>query len=130
MPYDVVSRYDCEPSQVARARGWLHHELGPRLPARANDELMDDAALIVSELLTNAIRAGCDAVTVGFALEPGCLRLGVSDNAPGVPALQALPSNDAGGRGLPIVAALAQDWGVVLPSADHPKEVWATLSFG
>ena len=129
MRYDVVSSFDCDASEVGRARKWVHAELTGLLPAQSPGEIVEDAALIVSELLTNAIRAGCELVTIGLALHPGCLRLGVSDDAPGFPVLRATAASDDAGRGLPIVSTLAQDWGVERPdAADGRKEVWAVLA--
>jgi anti-sigma regulatory factor (Ser/Thr protein kinase) len=132
MRYDVVSTYDCATTQVSRARAWVQGELEVRLPAQTRADIVDDATLIVSELLTNAIRAGCRVVTVGLALEPGCLRLGVTDDAPGVPVLREKHTSDLTGRGLPIVAALASDWGVIGTGSapERYKEVWATLAIG
>jgi anti-sigma regulatory factor (Ser/Thr protein kinase) len=130
MRYDVASSFDCDASQVARARNWVHEELAERLPVQASSEVVEDAVLVVSELLTNAIRAGCDFVTVGLALDSKGVRLGVRDDAPGFPVLKAAKPNDNAGRGLPIVSTLAQDWGVDRPGADGSrKEVWAVLAF-
>jgi anti-sigma regulatory factor (Ser/Thr protein kinase) len=130
MRYDVASSFDCDASQVARARTWVHGELAERLPMPASSEVVEDAVLVVSELLTNAIRAGCDFVTVGLALGTDSVRLGVSDDAPGLPMLRAAMPHDNAGRGLPIVSTLAQDWGVEpRDSDDSRKEVWAVLAF-
>jgi anti-sigma regulatory factor (Ser/Thr protein kinase) len=131
MHYDVASSFDCDASQVARARSWVHEELAERLPTRASSEVVEDAVLVVSELLTNAIRAGCDFVTVGLALRGDSVRLAVSDDAPGVPTLKPAAPHDNAGRGLPIVSTLAQEWGVERPDPGTcRKEVWAVLAFG
>jgi anti-sigma regulatory factor (Ser/Thr protein kinase) len=129
MRYDVASSFDCDASQVARARTWVHEELAERLPTQASQDVVEDAVLVVSELLTNAIRAGCDLVTVGLALDADSVRLGVSDDAPGYPVLRAVTAKDNAGRGLPIVSTLAQEWGVERPvPGDCRKEVWAVLA--
>jgi anti-sigma regulatory factor (Ser/Thr protein kinase) len=130
MRYDVVSSFGCDTAQVALARSWVQDELASRLPAKTPEDLVDDATLIVSELLTNAIRAGCELMTVGLALNTDCLRVSVSDDAPGIPTIRpAAPDADAG-RGLPIVSSLAQEWGVDRPGPfERRKEVWATLAF-
>jgi anti-sigma regulatory factor (Ser/Thr protein kinase) len=129
MLYDIVTTYGCDTTQVARARTWIQRVLAERLPERTRADVVDDAALIVSELLTNAIRAGCAVVRVGLALERDCIRLGVSDDAPGQPAVRETQPTDVAGRGLPIVASLASDWGVVRTTSppEGCKEVWATL---
>jgi signal transduction histidine kinase len=122
MHYDAVRRYGCDTKQVAAARTWVQNELQERLPT----SVIDDATLIVSELLTNAIRAGCTEVSVGLTVDVHSVQLSVADNAPGTPQLRDTAPSEASGRGLPIVAALAADWGVT-PSNDHHKVVWATL---
>lgn len=124
MRYDVVRRYGCDTTQVSVARSWVQHELDSRLPA----EIVDDATLIVSELLTNAIRAGCTDLSVGLTLEPGCLRLGVTDDAPGLPVMRETAVAEPSGRGLTIVASLADDWGVLPFQPDSRKLVWATIA--
>jgi anti-sigma regulatory factor (Ser/Thr protein kinase) len=87
-----------------------------------------DAELVISELVTNAIRAGCAEVSVHLVIEDECLRIGVEDQAPGLPRRREAANTDVTGRGLGIVSALASDWGV--RSTSVGKEVWAAIQFG
>jgi anti-sigma regulatory factor (Ser/Thr protein kinase) len=96
------------------------------LPAASeSSDLADDLEIIVSELVTNAVLAGCIAMHVLLTLSPSCLRIDLRDDAPGWPTeLNASPMDDHG-RGLAIVSALASRWGV--RRLRDAKEVWAEL---
>ncbi|WP_205699372.1 ATP-binding protein [Conexibacter sp. SYSU D00693] len=84
----------------------------------------DDVALLVSEVVTNAVRHGGardeDHVTVELTSEDHRLRIRVLDGGGGLPA-QRRPGSD-GGFGLHLVEALADDWGAA------PGEVWFVLA--
>jgi anti-sigma regulatory factor (Ser/Thr protein kinase) len=91
-----------------------------------SEERLGDAQLLVSELVTNAIRHGGQAgvavrLTVRASLET--LRVEVTDCGAGFdPSRLAAPSRErSGGWGLPIVAALAHRWGV---KHDTHTTVW------
>ncbi|MEU9374874.1 ATP-binding protein [Streptomyces sp. NPDC048255] len=86
----------------------------------------DDMLLCVSELATNALRHG---VPPGrgyllrlFGFEDATVRIEVHDSGPGLSRITARPPGAEGGRGLDLVAALADAWGV-LPRAPG-KVVW------
>ncbi|MER5215848.1 SpoIIE family protein phosphatase [Streptomyces sp. NPDC002838] len=95
------------------------------------DRLADDALLVVSELVTNAIvHAGTD-VELGCRLEPetGALVVEVLDHHPSRAPRDgpAEPPYDTPeyGRGLRLVAALAESWGITYRTG--AKTVWARL---
>ncbi|MEO3845772.1 ATP-binding protein, partial [Streptomyces sp. B22F1] len=99
--------------------------------------LRDDLQLLVSELVTNAVRHGAQPAgdhLVELLLWPadGHYWLAVSDPGPGLPALSPAPPDAAdtacGGRGLLLVDALAAAWGVV-PRRVRGKAVVAGLPF-
>jgi Histidine kinase-like ATPase domain len=117
---------ECVTSAPQRARSWLHTTLAPSLPATpASGELIHDAQLCASELLTNAIDARCATATLCTSLSADWLRLSVIDDAAGIPELRhAAPSADHG-RGLMLVAAISDRWGV--DPAASGKEVWVEL---
>ena len=129
MRYDDVVRYGCDPADVGPARRWTERALMTRLPDTAS-AVVGDAVLVVSELVTNAIRAHCSAVAVGIAVEPDSVRVAVSDNAAGTPTPKQAAPEEPAGRGLAIVAAVARQWGVRPCDIDgrEGKEVWARLS--
>ncbi|MEU5362508.1 SpoIIE family protein phosphatase [Streptomyces sp. NPDC005925] len=106
-------------------------QAGP-LTAPLSGRLADDAGLIVSELVTNAVvHAGTD-VDVTLRLEPdnGTLLLEVGDHHPSRAPRDGLTETPDGpseyGRGLRLVAALAESWGVTF--RPDIKTVWARLS--
>lgn len=70
----------------------------------------DDAELLVSELTTNAVRAGAGTVQVSVRVHHGELELGVADDGPGWPTRLRAGSHDPHGRGLMLVDAIADTW--------------------
>jgi len=76
-----------------------------------------DAGLLVTELVANSVRhAGLPSsaqITIGVSFDGGRLRVAVADSGPGfAPPNLAPPPQGASGRGLFLVEALADDWGV------------------
>ncbi len=98
----------------------------------------DDIVVVVSELLTNALRhavprpAGVwqrGPIRVGL-LQPGpCVLCAVSDPCGEVPAPREPDWFEETGRGLHVVASLSDEWGCTAPS-DAGKVVWATFGTG
>jgi anti-sigma regulatory factor (Ser/Thr protein kinase) len=87
---------------------------------------VDAAALIVSELATNAIRHARQGFTVRVQTTATELRAEVTDAGQGVPRPRSPEPLDPTGRGLQIVDSLAQDWGVRARTGGG-KTVWFTL---
>jgi anti-sigma regulatory factor (Ser/Thr protein kinase) len=116
--------FDCAHASPGEARRFCASNLSRALGADAH-ELIDDAQMIVSELLTNAINAQCDGADLIVSVQDGVVRIEVLDDADGVPQLRAPHARDERGRGLLIVAALASDWGYELSTKG--KRVWAEL---
>jgi anti-sigma regulatory factor (Ser/Thr protein kinase) len=94
----------------------------PDLPPHA----AADAVVVVSELVTNAVRAGADQIDVDYVLNEHDLLIRVSDDAPGLPVRQTAGVLDTSGRGLQLVEALAQTWHTVARGAVG-KSVQATI---
>ncbi|MFJ2906224.1 ATP-binding protein [Streptomyces sp. NPDC087212] len=92
--------------------------------------IADDAALVVSELVTNAIvHSGGQRVTVALSLRDGFLRIDVHDGVPNSHALPRAPCDaDEHGRGLVLVKAIAEEqrgtWGI----EDGGATTWCELS--
>ncbi len=98
-------------------------------------ERCDDIAMVVSELLTNALRhalpdvgqASRRAVRLAL-LQPGrAVICAVADPSPKIPAPGQPGDLCEGGRGLQVVSALADVWGCTPPS-HAGKVVWALFS--
>lgn len=92
------------------------------LSDRGLDETAFAAELILSELITNAIRHGAEPIRVRL-LYRRTLICEVSDSSNTAPHLRRAASTDEGGRGLFLVAQLSQSWGTrYLPEG---KVIWA-----
>ncbi len=127
------------PSSVSPAR----RALGADLRARGlGTTLIDDAALVLSEMLSNALKHASPLpdsgrVRLGWTVEqspaPGksSVTLQVSDGGGSTrPRVLAATRSATGGRGLGIVETLADDWGVNEDTSGSGTTVWATLSDG
>jgi anti-sigma regulatory factor (Ser/Thr protein kinase) len=92
------------------------------------DPLIDQAALGVTELLTNVLRhAQPDKMcTVDVELLLDRLTVSVHDHDPRLPAVRDAGTAATSGRGLALVAAMSESWGVK-PQGDTGKVVWFTL---
>jgi anti-sigma regulatory factor (Ser/Thr protein kinase) len=92
----------------------------------AANDVVADVATIAHELVLNAVNAGARAVDLHLALLPDRVRLEVGDDAPGMPELQPRNPDALRGRGLQIVAALSEEWGVATWDSGR-KAVWAEV---
>ena len=81
-----------------------------------------DTELILSELVTNAIRYGTEPIQVRL-IHDRTLICEVSDGSSTAPHLRHAATTDEGGRGLFLVAQLAQAWGTRYTS--RGKIIWA-----
>ena len=116
----------CDPRSARRARQWVVDQLSTmygRLGPAA-----DDAKLVVSEIVTNSVQAGCQEVALAIEAHHRRLTLGATDDAPGVPTLASPLPDVSRGRGLLIVNALAEHWGVDHDAHEGRKTVWAQLA--
>ncbi|MFF5455411.1 ATP-binding protein [Streptomyces sp. NPDC012950] len=87
------------------------------------------AELLTSELVTNALVHTDHGAVVTATVVPEQLRVEVRDFVPGLDAPHALPADDrTNGRGLVLVQALADSWGVEDQGAG--KVVWFELNGG
>jgi two-component sensor histidine kinase len=87
--------------------------------------LADVAELVVSELVTNAVRYGAGAVTLQLSRHHDGVVVEVGDEGAGTPRRRRSGADDEGGRGLLLVGALAAGWGV--RQAGAGKVVWCRL---
>jgi len=86
------------------------------------------AALLTSELVTNAVRhEASPAVMLDITCSSGQLRIDVHDSSRAMPAPADAPADAETGRGLIIVGALADEWGFY--PTPGGKAVYFTLTF-
>jgi anti-sigma regulatory factor (Ser/Thr protein kinase) len=103
-----------------------------RLAARAAEcwgrpDLADVAALLTSEIVTNAVRHANHRVRLGVLKVNNGLRVTVWDDGPGSPKFNPTVSPDAeSGRGLLLLHELADAHGALLTD-DGSKGVWFML---
>jgi anti-sigma regulatory factor (Ser/Thr protein kinase) len=90
-----------------------------------DDERCDDLAIVVSELVTNAVRYGGPPITLEVSTGSGVARVEVGDGAPSVPTPRSRDLLATGGRGLELVMHLASSWG--WRAVDRGKVVWCEV---
>ncbi|MEU5145287.1 ATP-binding protein [Streptomyces sp. NPDC021139] len=94
------------------------------------DSVGDIAALLVSELVTNALRHATGPIGVRVVRDPagvaGVLLVEVSDPLPDPPRERAARPDDEDGRGLQLVATAARRWGT--RPGEAGKTVWFELA--
>ncbi|MGW6359658.1 SpoIIE family protein phosphatase [Streptomyces sp. NPDC055092] len=83
------------------------------------------ATLVVSELVTNAIRYGAAPITLRLIRDTVGVICEISDAGPAAPHLRHAKAVDEGGRGLLLCATVAENWGVRY--SEEGKTVWAEL---
>jgi signal transduction histidine kinase len=110
-----------DPGAPMLARGLLRTRFAPQLtPAE-----LRAAEIVVSELVTNALRHGDGAIRLRLDYDDGVLRGEVIDDGAGFEAeVRARGARDVSGRGLWLVGKLARRWGV----HDGSSHVWFELA--
>jgi anti-sigma regulatory factor (Ser/Thr protein kinase) len=118
-------RFPESKSSVPQARQFVADSLTAVVP-----EVCETAALLVSELATNAVvHAESEfAVTVVYPTSAGRVRVEVTDSDATQPAPTRPPPNVPHGRGLLLVASLADEWGVEEARRRSGKSVWFELT--
>ncbi|MFF3359401.1 ATP-binding protein [Streptomyces sp. NPDC002917] len=113
----------CRPESARKARILV----ALALSAWDLDGLVDDAKLVVSEFVGNsAEHAGCHLIRVTVArLGPDRVRLAVIDKSVTKPTPRTASADDENGRGLSVVAALAETTGT--DTFRWGKRTWADL---
>lgn len=142
--YDTNRRYRVRPVLESTLRRWpskqrLRLAADPTAPRRARDFLAEACAdwhalgfvevggLVLSELVSNAVRHVGGIVEVSLHIADGLLTIEVRDEGGGVPAVVPQSRRTIGGNGLDIVSRLTRNWGVTL-NPEGGKSVWCVLA--
>ncbi|MER6445639.1 serine/threonine protein phosphatase [Streptomyces venezuelae] len=121
-PSDVAYWFlDPEETAPGRARRFARRAL----TRWGLEELEDSLELLVSEVVTNAVRYAERPVTLRL-LRTDVLRCEVGDDSPQLPRQRRARDTDEGGRGLFLVNRMARRWGATRLSSG--KVVWFELS--
>jgi anti-sigma regulatory factor (Ser/Thr protein kinase) len=92
------------------------------------NDVSETIALIASELATNSVRHAATAFQIRVERLPDRVHLEVEDDGEGEPVVKTPGPTDTSGRGLQIVQALADAWGVIPKPESTGKTVWATIA--
>ncbi|MFF0838059.1 MULTISPECIES: SpoIIE family protein phosphatase [unclassified Streptomyces] len=120
IPGDHVAEWhlDADPREVARARDLVRDLLLDwELP-----QAVETARLLVSEVVTNAVRHGGGGRVGLRVVRTDALLFEVTDDEPALPSMLAAGPYDEAGRGLRVVSRLAREWGA--SATGHRKTVW------
>ena len=111
-----------EPASATRARSLARRRLEDSYP----DETLQTVALLVTELVTNAILHARTPLQLTLESRPGHVRICVEDGSNEQPTPRHYASDAVTGRGLALVEQLASSWGVeTTPSG---KVVWCEVA--
>lgn len=96
--------------------------------SQLSSDVISDAELLVSELVTNALRHGHPDISVQMSTNPPCVGVAVRDGGGTEAIVPRSPAPaETSGRGLMIVDAVASSWGVTAEQPPPGKTVWFEL---
>ena len=119
--------FPASPDSIPAARRYVAEAL-----AQVPPSFCQTAALLVSELVTNAVRhAGGSDFVVEIQTFPaeGRLWVGVTDTETGLPVLRRPSVTAENGRGVQLISILADRWGARRRRYSTEKTVWFELSY-
>jgi anti-sigma regulatory factor (Ser/Thr protein kinase) len=90
-----------------------------------DDEWNSEVALVVSELVANAVRHAWSQLAISMDLAEEQVTMSVTDGSPQVPRQPSTSTFAESGRGVAIIQALVDEWGV--ERQPRGKRVWARL---
>ncbi|MFG2207307.1 ATP-binding protein [Streptomyces sp. NPDC048638] len=123
--HDIRLSVSGTPAVAASARRQFAAEIRDwGLPV--DSDALHTAELIAGELLSNAVQyAGQGAIALSASCDGNAVRVEVSDNSHGQPRPRGSGENDEHGRGLFLIAALADRHGIEPTAAG--KRCWAEV---
>lgn len=111
-----------DPAAVARVRAACARQM----EVWGLDQIAFTTELIISELVTNAIRYGIGPIRLRLLRDRDSLICEVDDGSSTSPHLRRAKTTDEGGRGLFLVAQFAQRWGTRYTT--RGKVIWTEQS--
>ncbi|MFF4394908.1 SpoIIE family protein phosphatase [Streptomyces sp. NPDC001480] len=123
VPVEDIAHWEipADPAAVSKARGWTARQL----TTWGLDDLLFTTEVIVSELVTNAIRHGRAPAELRL-IRHNVLVCEVTDSSSTQPRMRRTQTTDEGGRGLFLVAQLAGRWGC--RHGLNRKTIWSEQS--
>ena len=121
-------RLKCQVESVPEARRLVDRALSDAGLAadKGGGRLRDDALLVTTEMLANAVRACRTRLTLCVELHRTWMKVAVSDDSPAPAVLRRPGPEDTHGRGVEIIATLSRDWGQTTWDG-CTKTVWSRL---
>ncbi len=119
----ATARFGPELRSATEARRFVEDELRP---AGAGEDTLSHAALLVTELVTNAARHAHSAVDLTVAGDDGRVRIEARDDSSAF-SLAARVDTETRHRGLQLIEDLSEGWGVDV-RGDDGKTVWCVLA--
>nr|WP_201452596.1 SpoIIE family protein phosphatase [Streptomyces sp. HM190] len=120
LPPDRIAEWDVPPDPAAVAG--VRAAATAQLDAWGLEELVFGTELVLSELVTNAVRYGCGPIRLRL-IHDRTLICEVSDGSSTSPHLRYAATTDEGGRGLFLVSHLTERWGTRY--TPQGKVIWA-----
>ena len=121
---NIGARFAPTPTSIREARQFVV-EQAQHAPVTFPNGVIDDLALLVSELATNAVLHARTPFAIDLSIEPDVVRVAVDDESPDLPHPRVAGVEATTGRGLLILESLADRWGVKPLGPERPgKRVW------
>ncbi|WP_345712198.1 ATP-binding SpoIIE family protein phosphatase, partial [Kineococcus glutinatus] len=118
----VARQFPSDPASVAAARRFVTDVL----QAWAAERVADEAEVLTSELVTNAVLHTTEGVDLVVLRLADAVRVEIADSSVRMPVLREVDEEAVSGRGLHIVDLLARSWGV--EPTEHGKRVFFELA--
>jgi len=122
-PTSITLRLVSEPTAAIRARDSPRHACAG-LPG----PLLEDAALLTSEVVTNSVKYAPGTLTIAIECTESAVEVSVADESSTMPTLREVGTDEVGGRGLQLVQLVAREWGCAPHRDGHGKTFWFRVS--
>lgn len=117
--FDQLVAFPSSVLSARRARQLVRRMVAPYMSAPT----LDTIELLTSEVVTNAVVHAGSSPIVEVTAEGGTVRISVQDQNPTWPMPREVPEDATSGRGMVLVDAMADAWGVER-IADDGKRIW------